>query len=594
MSRDDRAKPASGIPPRRSGRFPRARPGSVDDLRRLLVGPEQRRIEHLEERVVSPETVADVLPEAVALSDQARGDALGISLEPAVSTAVRNVARNQTHLFADVLSPVIGSAVRRAVGQAIRAMLEKFNAAIERSMSVQSLRWRLEAKRTGRPFGEVILLRTLVYRVEQVFLIHNDSGLLLEHVTAEGVEEGEDPDQVASMLTAIDAFAQEALRAEAACAHIAQLQFGDLTCWIERGASATVAAVVRGVAPNEYCDVLREAVERIHLTYEDALAAFRSDVSPFESARPSLEACLQMQRRPVARHGFAWVVGIGLAVLAFVIGLAIAHRHRSVETFAEHLEALRAEPGIVVTSAHRRGSRYTFEGLRDPLAREPADILARRGITDAELRFEPYYSADPRITEARIRQKLDPPPGVSLRLSDGTLRASGTAPRAFIERAGAATLLAGVDRLDDAELHEAEALAAARADAQELGRVEVRFRSGSSRLGGAEQKRVDHAAAISGRLVSNARAAHMRACIVVRGYADPTGTQSENRALSEARARAVVSGLVARGVDPEHVAPEGRGVRGRIARTSDLVGARTATFGVQLRSRGDVAHCGPT
>ena len=54
-------------------------------------------------------------------------------------------------------------------------------------MVPRSLKWRFEAWRTGRPFAEIVLLKTLVYRVDQVFLIHKETGLLLQHVVADEV-----------------------------------------------------------------------------------------------------------------------------------------------------------------------------------------------------------------------------------------------------------------------------------------------------------------------------------------------------------------------------------------------------------------------
>jgi predicted ABC-class ATPase len=61
------------------------------------------------------------------------------------------------------------------------------NHSLDISISWQGVKWRLEAMRTGKPFGEVVLLHTLRYRVEQVFPIQRESGLLLLHVAAKAV-----------------------------------------------------------------------------------------------------------------------------------------------------------------------------------------------------------------------------------------------------------------------------------------------------------------------------------------------------------------------------------------------------------------------
>ena len=81
-------------------------------------------------------------------------------------------------------------------------MLENFNQLLEQSLSPKSLRWRFDAWRTGRSYSELVLLNTLEYEVEQVFLIHQETSLLIQHVYSEFAEK-KDPDMVSSF-AAID------------------------------------------------------------------------------------------------------------------------------------------------------------------------------------------------------------------------------------------------------------------------------------------------------------------------------------------------------------------------------------------------------
>ena len=54
-------------------------------------------------------------------------------------------------------------------------MMESLNRTVEHSFSWRALAWRWTALRTGKPFAEIVLLNTLEYRVEQVFLVHAES-----------------------------------------------------------------------------------------------------------------------------------------------------------------------------------------------------------------------------------------------------------------------------------------------------------------------------------------------------------------------------------------------------------------------------------
>src|SRR4029434_1356780 len=138
--------------------------------------------------------------------------------------------------------------------------------------SWRSLRWRLDARRTGKSFAEIVLLNTLVYRVEQVFLIHRPSGLLLQHIAAEGISV-QDGDMVSGMLTAIRDFVQDSFHVSDE-EGLQTLKVGGLSVWIEQGPHALVAVVIRGTAPPDLRATLQRAVESVHAQYSDLLESF--------------------------------------------------------------------------------------------------------------------------------------------------------------------------------------------------------------------------------------------------------------------------------------------------------------------------------
>jgi hypothetical protein len=563
-------------PRRRWGRgISRDDAASLAELRRIVVGPEQVRLERLEERpVASADVIGDILPEAFARASTTRKQVLAIALEPAMTTALRTVARKEADLFGEILAPTIGAAVRKAVSEAIRAMLQKFNEALERSLSVRSVQWRIEARRTGRPFAEVVLLHTLVYCVEQVFLIHPTTGIVLLHVAGEGYA-AQDPDQVASMLEAIDSFVREAFRPQPPGVHLTHIEVGDLTVWVDRDPSLAVAAVVRGVAPRELGDWLCEARERVRLTYQAELERFRSDVSQFAQAQSLLESIIRSERRPAPRRAHIWLILI-VAVLAFLTGAVITRAVHHARLLRTYVATLRAEPGIVVTFAERDGGHVRIEGFRDSLAPAPSAVLERRGLTPPELSFEPFLSLHPRIVELRARQRLRPPADVTLTLQDGTLRAAGVAPRAWIAQARLLALaLPGIERFDEQALQAEEAkVEALHAAAGALETTVLRFARGSAEL--TPDADIGGARARWRALMTAADAAGLPICVAILGHADPTGSPQVNQRLSEARAAHLARAL---GADDALIRVVGGGVL-HDART--LEQARSATFLVDV------------
>jgi OOP family OmpA-OmpF porin len=99
-----------------------------------------------------------------------------------------------------------------------------------------------------------------------------------------------------------------------------------------------------------------------------------------------------------------------------------------------YLDALRREPGIVVLSGERDGGRYVVRGLRDPLARDPASLLAAHRLDRDRVTgtWQLYQALDPPLVLARAQQLLHPPSGLSLKYASGVLTASGDAPADWI------------------------------------------------------------------------------------------------------------------------------------------------------------------
>ena len=137
---------------------------SLDELRKLLLGPFQLQVNKLQERLDTPlqaDDVSRVLPEAIALR-AARDKKIALALEPITENAIKASIRRDRKILVDALFPVMGPAIRKAIAAAIQGMIQSFNQILEHSLSLKGLKWRFEVLRTGKPFAEVVLLHTLL------------------------------------------------------------------------------------------------------------------------------------------------------------------------------------------------------------------------------------------------------------------------------------------------------------------------------------------------------------------------------------------------------------------------------------------------
>ena len=518
----------------------------LSELRSLLLAPEQTQLDRLQERLDDPvrrtREVSRLLPGALALQQDDPG--LTAALTPHVEQALFTSLRRSPQAIVDAIAPIMGPAIRQAITHALQALTQSLNQTVEHSFSLKGFRWRIEAWTTGRPFAEVVLLHTLRYRVEQAFLIHRDTGLLLQHVATETAIV-RDQEMVSGMLTAIRNFVHDSFGGQRE-RDLSSFQVGEFTVWIQQGTNAILAVVIRGTAPETFHDVLQDTLDRIHLTQADALVSFNGDASSFASTQPELEACLQSQYEAPAQKPSPVLVVIGLLLL---LGLLLWGwgSYREGQRWDSLVDRLKSEPGLVLTTAQDHGGRYELAGLRDPLATDPTSLIAVSGLQADRIRstWSPYYALDPRFILSRARTMLQPPDTVTLALEGEVLVVSGSAQKDWAQEARRiAPFVPGVIRYEDKTLQTVSIAQLIK----DIEHVTILFASNSSVIDPAEAGKIPALISALQDLDGLAARSHQQITVECRGSVDATGSELTNRLLKKTRAQAVCSALSESGV----------------------------------------------
>ncbi len=617
--------------------------GGMEELRLLLIGKEQERLARLQERLDDPERhatdISRVLPEAIVLGAK-RDRKLATALMPTVEEIVRASVKKDIRTFVDALFPVIGPAIRKAISEAFKQMIQSLNTALDQSFSWQGLKWRLESIRTGRPFAEVVLLHSLVYRVEQIFLIHRETGLLLQHVKVES-EAFQDADLVSSMLTAIEDFVRDSFNMERNQT-LETIQMGDVTLWIDQGPYAVLAGAIRGNAPEDLRTTFHDTLENIHLEKNDVFASFDGDTAPFESIRHYLEGCLQAGYREKNRKfSPIFVILTIVATGALLTWGALTVRHQL--NWKAAFQTLAATPGIVITTIDKSRGHYHIRGLRDPLSESPEAIIALSGLDPEKVvfAFEPYQAMMAEFVLKRAEALLAPPDGVALALKGDTLVADGSAPYQWIlESRKLAVALPGILRFDTHGLRNSDLVDLAPPDTVTLNLEDGRLtatgaaghrwimaaRTKASLIAGVTQyndtdltdldlkalgsmaaslekevilfefNTADHVSEQTEtinrilkqivQLSDIARIVGKGMVITVIGHTDSSGSRKRNFELSRHRAKQVRSWLIAGGLSPELIEAKGMGAADPVRegnREEDQYWNRSATLTVTFR-----------
>jgi outer membrane protein OmpA-like peptidoglycan-associated protein len=532
-----------------------------EHLRELLIAPEQRQLAEVRERLDDPvrraEELGRSLPDAIAIA-ASRDDRMARALQPTVDAALKRSAAANPKAIADAIFPALGPAIRKAISAALMGMMQSLNHLLNQSFSIKGLQWRIEAIRTGKSFAEVILLHTLVFRVEQIFLIHRHSGLLLQYASA-GTSDSKDPDLVSGMFTAIQEFVKDAFDTKTGEMLDTLRMDGDHSVWIEQGPLAVLAIVIRGIPPVELRTRFRELLDRIHQLFGPQLANFNSEISAFAMIKPDLEDALVYQaRKPTQR--FSPLFWLLMALLLAAGGVWSWRAFNTQRQWDALVDRLTHEPGIVVTSTWKKGGRFFIAGLRDPLARNIASIIAEYPINPDRIQshWQPFFALDDAIILERARHILHPPPTVRLAFANGRLAAIGRAPHQWVDqfRLQAGTI-PGIEALDHSSLED-EQMAALRSAVTDLLRQAIYFEPGQWRL------QPDQGDALSRVLKTLARIQHLEqplevaVSVTIIGRTDPTGQDAANLKLSQKRAQSVMNYLVQNNIAPGHLRAMGQ------------------------------------
>jgi OOP family OmpA-OmpF porin len=393
----------------------------IAELRQHLLGTDRAQAERLKPHLdkIEPKDLSRVLPTAIRLRN-AQDHVLTDALMPTVAAALKVAVKRNPQAVASAIFPIMAPAIRQAIATTFSQLVQSLDRALEYSLSWQGLKWRFEAKRTGKTFAEVVLYHTLLFRVDYVFLIHKETGLLLQHVSREGAE-GQNAEIISGMMTAIKGAWQDFMHdsfGSSPNSFLSELRVGDYTIWFEQGPDLILACVIRGSAPQELrTEFMAPAIEAIHRDHADEIAKFDGDPDPFVTTRHHLEACQQTRYHRSEQHepqGFRLSprLWIPIAVIVLLVATWAVFWIRDSWQWNKYLRRLENEPGILVTETGSRGRKFFLSGFKDPLAPDPDKLLLESGSLSPNKvysKWQNYHSLYPDFVLKRATTVLSPP-----------------------------------------------------------------------------------------------------------------------------------------------------------------------------------------
>lgn len=560
-------------------------PDELERLRELIVGDERRDLGAVRARIAALEDAQAALPQRLpgaleALDAPADSKRVANALADPVAQALGAAVQRNRQSLVDTLFPIIGPLIRKAIAEALRNLVADLNAGIESSLTVRGLKWRIEAWRAGVPYAQIVLKHRLAYRVEHVFLVACDSGLVLLHQSAPDLPPL-DADAIAGMLTALGDFVGDSVGQGSGT--LESVRVGEHLVWVVPGPRANLACFMRGVPPPQLRVLLEQRLEEIHAQAgaQGDLGESLADASGTWASQlqPAALICAPDGEGGSAATSAAprWPLLIGLLLLLGALGWYGVTRMAWNTRIGALRAQLGAHPGFVLTGLDARPwRRLSVHGLLDadsqPLDRVLAE--AHLGKAQVELDVTGYMSSDDAIVARRAARLLAPPASVQLAVRGGVLHLAGHAPAAWIESVTQhAAWIAGVARVDARVAVDADPKALARAQLDKtlraLGALNVAFVA-------ATEPAANASAVLEAMLrgIREARELAARAGVVVSlaavGSNDASGSAEANARLRATRAQWLVQALTQRGVAGIEVGATAVGVDGAERRGAHL------------------------
>lgn len=254
-------------------------------LRSLLFDDYRRQISQLQGELNRLQSLLDQVEGQI--NDK---DALIMTLTPVIAGAIRTSIHDSREEMIDALYPITGRLVQRAVVESMRDLARRIDQQMRSTFDFQSLVRRFQSRLHGVSDAEMTIRNAFAFQVQEIFLIHRETGLLLLH-TSQLPDQTADSDVISGMLTAIRDFTEDAF-GHGEENELQQIQYGEQSILIEVAHLVYIALVIEGIEPSGLRAQMREIMIAIEHQHTALLRNYDGNAAAFVGSMPMLEVLL--------------------------------------------------------------------------------------------------------------------------------------------------------------------------------------------------------------------------------------------------------------------------------------------------------------
>ncbi len=293
----------------------------------------QVKISDLEHSLEDPGAISKrmspVLIDVIGDRVNVEQDRFADAISPVMGQAIRSQIRNAREDIIDALYPVVGQIISKAIAEAIRELSRNIDHRLRRRLDLKS-RWEgFLARIRGVSESDLFLRDSFGYNVHHIFLIHRETGLLLQHVASRESATDEFA-TMSGMLTAIRDFVKDSFGQGSG--DLEEIAHGSQRILLASGRLAYIAVVMDGIEPTGYAALMDRIASGINIEHEITLRSFEGDqeaLADFSDAlsvliRPGEDALDYEIEAPLSKGQRQLMAALVLAVVFVLAGSIFA------------------------------------------------------------------------------------------------------------------------------------------------------------------------------------------------------------------------------------------------------------------------------
>ncbi len=210
-------------------------------------------------------------------------DEISKILGPLISSSIKEQVHKEKDSIVDALYPIMGNMVSKYVTNAFKNMMVEINYKLQDTLSTEIIQRKIKSKIYKISEAELLIKESNFAKVNSIFLIHKESGMLILDAHREDNKKIDEPEMVASMLSAIKSFVNDWISNQDKMSEVSEIEYGNSSILIESAGSVYLAVVIDGKSDFNLQEEISFTLSKVILNHAIEISEYDGDPETIKS-----------------------------------------------------------------------------------------------------------------------------------------------------------------------------------------------------------------------------------------------------------------------------------------------------------------------